>query len=231
MPSRACFATVNQVPIDLPEQVLLMIVSRVRDVRPAAAEADARSLYADVMHGIGSVSRLWRRLTKGMLMGDELAWLRVPGAAAAAECMASFPRALALRIDGGARAGDIGAVLGSRSVMRLEIAHNPLMRDCEGLGRLVGLRALYIAACGQLRDVAALSSLVDLRTLHVLLCKLRAGSLVPSLALMPQLTSLNLSCNSIGDAGAADAAARATPSLALAPYAPLAPALCAESAV
>ena len=92
-PSRACFATVNQVPIDLPEQVLLMIVSRVRDVRPATAEADARSLCADVMHGIGSVSRLWRRLAKGVLMGDELAWLRVPGAAAAAECMACFPRA------------------------------------------------------------------------------------------------------------------------------------------
>jgi hypothetical protein len=44
--SRACFATVTQAPIDLPEQVLIMIVSRVRDVRPATAEADARSLYA-----------------------------------------------------------------------------------------------------------------------------------------------------------------------------------------
>ena len=40
--SRACFATVHQAPIDLPEQVLIMIVSRVRDVRPAA-EADASS--------------------------------------------------------------------------------------------------------------------------------------------------------------------------------------------
>ena len=99
--SRACFATVNQAPIDLPEQVLIMIVSRVRDVRPATAEEDARSLYADVMHVIGSVSRLWRKLAKGVLMGDELAWLRVPGAAAAAECMSCFPRALSLRIVGG----------------------------------------------------------------------------------------------------------------------------------
>ena len=81
--SRACFATANQAPIDLPEQVLIMIVSRVRDVRPATAEAAARSLCADVLRGIGSVSRLWRRLAKGVLMGDELAWLRVPGAAAA----------------------------------------------------------------------------------------------------------------------------------------------------
>ena len=48
-------------PIDLPEQVLIMIASRVRDVSPATAEADARSLCADVMHGIGSVSKLWRR--------------------------------------------------------------------------------------------------------------------------------------------------------------------------
>ncbi len=164
------------------------------------------------------MSRLWRRLAKGVLMGDELAWLRIPGAAAAAECMASFPRALSLRIDGGARAADIGAVLGSRSVMRLEIAHSPLMRGCEGLGQLVGLRALYIAKCGQLRDVAALSSMVDLRTLHVTCCKLympRAGSQAPSLALMAQLASLDLSRNDndIGDAGAASLA----PSLALMP--------------
>jgi hypothetical protein len=147
---------VNQAPIDLPEQLLIVIVSRVRDVRPATAEADARSLCADVMHGIGSVSRLWRRLAKGVLMGDELAWLIVPGAAAAAECMSCFPRALSLRIVGDARAGGIGAVLGSRSVMRLAIANNRMMRDCEGLGQLVGLHALYITQCGRLRDVAAL---------------------------------------------------------------------------
>jgi hypothetical protein len=159
---------VNQAPINLPEQVLIMIVSRVRDVRPATAEEDARSLYADVMHVIGSVSRLWRKLAKGVLMGDELASLRVPGAAAAAECMSSFPRALSLRIVGDARAGDIGAVLGSRSVMRLAIANNRMMRDCEGLGQLVGLRSWYITECGRLRDVAALSALVDLRTLRPL---------------------------------------------------------------
>jgi hypothetical protein len=55
--------------------------------RPAtAAEADARSAYADsdVMHGIGSVtvtvSRLWRCLVRGpgVLMGDERRpWLPV----------------------------------------------------------------------------------------------------------------------------------------------------------
>ena len=213
--SRACFATVNQAPIDLPEQVLIMIVSRVRDVRPATpdllfglpkatAEADARSLCADVMHGIGSVSRLWRKLAKGVLMGDELAWLRVPGAAAAAECMSCFPRALSLRIVDGARAGDIGTVLGSRSVMRLALATNNVMRDCEGLGQLVGLRALYIEECGRLRDAAALSSLVDLRTLQLTSCRgLRAGSLASSLAAMTRLTLLDFSYNTIGAAGAA----------------------------
>ncbi len=172
-------------------------------MRPAAAEADARSLCSDVMHGIGSVSRLWRKLAKGVLMGDELAWLRVPGAAAAAECMSCFPRALSLRIVGDARAGDIGAVLGSRSVMRLALATNSLMRDCEGLGQLVGLRGLYIAECGRLRDVAALSSLVDLRTLNITSCRVRAASLAPSLAVMAQLTSLHLRENAIGAAGAA----------------------------
>jgi Ran GTPase-activating protein (RanGAP) involved in mRNA processing and transport len=162
------------------------------------------------MHGIGSVSRLWRKLAKGVLMGDELAWLKVPGAAAAAECMSSFPRALSLRIVGGARAGDIGSVLGSRSVMRLAIANNHVMRGCEGLDQLVGLRALYITECGRLRDAAALSALVDLRTLHLNSCELRTGSLASSLARMAQLTSLDLSLNDIGDAGAASLA----PSLA-----------------
>ena len=209
--SRACFATVSHAPINLPEQVLVMIVSRVRDVRPATAEADARSLCADVLRGIGSVSRLWRCLAKGVLMGDELAWLRVRGAAAAAECLSCFPRARSLRIDGDASAVDIGAVLGSRSVMRLAIATNRMMRDCEGLGQLVGLRALSFEECGWLCDGAALSSLVDLRTLRVTSCQVRAGSLAPSLAAMAQLTSLNLSYKSIGDAGAASLA----PSLAL----------------
>jgi hypothetical protein len=106
-----------------------VIASRFCDgERPATAEADARSPYADVMHGTGSVSRLWRKLpvAKGVLTGDcaqdELAWLRAPCAAAAAECMSGFPRALSLRIVrvGDARAGDIGSVLGStrRSVTR-----------------------------------------------------------------------------------------------------------------
>jgi hypothetical protein len=42
--SQAWFATVNQAPIDLPEQVLIMIVSRVRDVRREIAlrRRDAR---------------------------------------------------------------------------------------------------------------------------------------------------------------------------------------------
>jgi hypothetical protein len=194
---------VTQAPINLPEQVLIMIVSHVRGVRPATADADARSLCADMMRGIGSVSRLWRRLGKGVLMGDELAWLRVPGAAAAAECVSSFPRALSLRIVGDARAGGIGAVLGSRSVMRLALETNDVMRDCEGLGQLVGLRGLYIAECGRLRDVAALSSLVDLRTLNITSCRVRAASLAPSLAVMAQLTSLHLGEKAIDAAGAA----------------------------
>jgi hypothetical protein len=123
-----------------------------------------------------------------------------------------FPRALSLRIVGGARAGGIGAVLGSRSVMRLAIANNRMMRDCEGLGQLVGLRSWYITYCGRLRDVAALSALVDLRTLQVTSCRqLRAASLAPSLAQMAQLTSLRLWDNAIGAAGAASLA----PSLAL----------------
>jgi hypothetical protein len=70
--------------------------------------------------------------------------------------MSSFPRALSLRIAGDTRAGDIGAVLGSRPVMRLAIANNRMMRGCKGLGQLVGLRALYIEGCGRLRDAAAL---------------------------------------------------------------------------
>jgi hypothetical protein len=99
-------------------------------------------------------------------MGDELAWLRVEGAAEAAECLSSFPHAKSLRIVGDAAAGEIASALGSGSVARLAIAHNSVVRDCEGLGELVGLRALSITEC---RDLA------------------------PNLGRMPQLTSLHLS--------------------------------------
>ncbi len=159
------FATPHHAPIELPEQVLTMIVLRLRDSTSAAADAEARSLYAGLIGGIGSVCRSWRRLVKGVLMGDELAWLRVQGAAQAAECLSSFPHAKSLRIVGDAAAGEIVAVLGSRSVARLAIGNNSVVRHCKGLGQLVGLRALKITEC---------------------------RILAPSLGRMTQLTSLDL---------------------------------------
>ena len=155
----------HHAPIELPEQVLTMIVLLLRDSTSAAADADARSLYAGLMGGIGSVCRSWRRLVKGILMGDKLAWLRVQGAAEAAECLSSFPHAKSLRIVGDAAAGEIVSALGSGSVARLAIAKNSVVRDCERLDQLVGLRALYITKC---------------------------RNLAPSLLRMTQLTSLNL---------------------------------------
>ncbi len=160
------FATSHHAPIALPEHVLTMIVLLLRDSTSAAADAEARSLYSGVIGGIGSVCRSWRRLAKAVLKGDELAWLRVQGAAEAAECLSSFPHAKSLRIVGDAKAGDIVAVLGLRSIARLAIAKNDVVRDCKGLGGLVGLRALYITQC---------------------------RNLAPSLGRMTQLTSLDLS--------------------------------------
>ncbi len=159
------FATPHHAPIELPEHVLTMIVLLLRDSTSAAADAEARSLYSGLIGGIGSVCRSWRRLVKGVLMGDELAWLRVRGAAEAAECLSSFPHAKSLRIVGDAAAGEIVAVLGSRSVARLSIGNNNVVRNCEGLDQLVGLRALYITEC---------------------------RNLAPSLGGMTQLTSLDL---------------------------------------
>jgi hypothetical protein len=197
------FATPHHAPIDLSEDVLTVIVLHLRGSTPATADAEARSLYAGVMGGIGSVCRSWRRLVKGVLMGDETAWLRVSRAAGAAECMACFPRARSLRIVGGARGGDIGAVLGSRSVVRLALCKNDVVRNCEGLGQLVGLRALHITECRKLRDVSALSSLVGLRTLQLRSCAPNTATLAASLAAMPELTSLDLGINDLGAAGAA----------------------------
>ena len=53
-----------------------MYANSVCDMRPAAAaEADARLLYADVIGGIRPVSRLWRKVpvARGVLIGDERA--------------------------------------------------------------------------------------------------------------------------------------------------------------
>jgi hypothetical protein len=158
------FATL---PIELPEQVLTMIVRLLRDSTSAAADAEARSLYAGLMGGIGSVCGSWRRLVKGALMGDELAWLRVQGTAEAAECLSSYPHAKSIRIVGDAAAGEIVSALGSGSVARLAIAHNSLVHDCECLDQLVGLRALKITEC---------------------------RNLAPSLGRMTQMTSLDLQC-------------------------------------
>jgi hypothetical protein len=159
------FATLHHARIELPEQVLTMIVLLLRDSTSAAADAEARSLYFGLIGGIGSVCRSWRRLAKGILMGDERAWLRVQGAAEAAACLSSFPHAKSLRIVGDAAAGEIASALGSGSVARLAIANNSVVRDCEGLGELVGLRALCITKC---------------------------RNLAPSLEGMTQLTSLDL---------------------------------------
>ena len=170
------FATSHHAPVELPEHVLTAIVLLLRDSTSAVADAEARSLYSGVIGGIGSVCRSWRRLAKGVLMGDELAWLRVQGAAEAAECLSSFPHAKSLRIVGDAAAGEIVSALGSGSVARLAIAKNSVMRDCEGLDELVGLRALCITEC---------------------------RNLAPNLGEMPQLTSLDLCSTLRASAGLA----------------------------
>ncbi len=146
--NRPFFATSHLAPIELPEHVLTTIVLLLRD--STSADAEARSLYSGLMGGIGSVCRSWRRLVKGVLMGDELAWLRVQGAAEAAECLSSFPHAKSLRIVGDAAAGEIVSALRSGSVARLAITKNNVVRGCKGLGQLVGLRALYITECRNL---------------------------------------------------------------------------------
>jgi hypothetical protein len=165
------FATLPHAPIELPEELLTMIVLLLRDSTSAAADADARSLYGGLMGGIGSVCRSWRRLVKGVLMGDELAWLRVQGAAEVAEFLSSFPHAKSLHIVGDAAACEIVSALRSGSVARLAITNNSVVRDCEGLGQLVGLRALYITECRNLTPslewVTQLTSLDLNRTLRI----------------------------------------------------------------
>jgi hypothetical protein len=163
------FATPHHAPIELPEHVLTMIVLLLRESTSAAADAEARSLYAGLIGGIGSVCRSWRRLVKGVLMGDELAWLRVQGAAEAAECLSSFPHAKSLRIVGDAAAGEIVSALGSGSVTRLAIANNSVLFGCEGLDQLVGLRALKITDCRNLESLGRMTQLTSLDlygTLH-----------------------------------------------------------------
>ena len=156
------FATSRHAPIELPEHVLTTIVLLLRDSTSAAADAEARSLYFGLIGGIGSVCRSWRRLAKGVLMGDERAWLRVQGAAEAAECLSSFPHAKSLRIVGDAAAGEIVSALGSGSVARLAIATNSVVRNCECLDQLVGLRALKITECRNLESLGGMTELTSL---------------------------------------------------------------------
>ena len=121
--------------IQLPEHVLAMIVSLLLGVKPATAEADAKSLYAGVMGKIGSVCKAWRGPVKRVLMGDDLAWLSVRGTAEAAKCLSSFPHPLSLRIVGDAAAESLAVLLGSTSVARLALKDNGAVRDCRGISQ------------------------------------------------------------------------------------------------
>ena len=203
MGTRCSFAILSD---EMSDKTLNMILLHVCDATPATAVTDAKWRCQGMMSGIGSVSRRWRHLAKVALMGEKRAWLTVQVADVEA-CTTCFPRALSLRIVGDAWAGDIAAMLKSTSLMRLTIRNNTLMRGCEGLGQLVGLRDLYIEECSELHDAAALSSLMNLTTLHVMPCnKLDATLLAPSLARMTGLASLNLPVIDVGAAGAASLA-------------------------
>ena len=120
-------------PIQLPSQVLALIVSRLRDLKSATYDADAEFVYARVMQGIGSVSKDWRRVATEMLMTDELAWL-VQDASAMAACVPAFPHARSLRVTGrikrNGRQEDFVPLLGSKSIVRLELMDNAEMESC-----------------------------------------------------------------------------------------------------
>jgi hypothetical protein len=47
-------------------------------------------------------------------------------------------------------------------VARLAIANNSVVRDCEGLGELVGLRALCITECRNLANLGGMPQLTSL---------------------------------------------------------------------
>jgi hypothetical protein len=121
-------------PIQLPSQVLALIVSRLRDLKSATYDADAEFVYARVMRGIGSVSKDWRRVATEMLMTDELAWL-VQDASAMAACVPAFPHARSLRVTGrikrNGRQEDFVPLLGSKSIVRLELMDNAEMESCD----------------------------------------------------------------------------------------------------
>jgi hypothetical protein len=91
-------------------------------------------LYTGMMGGIGSVYNAWRHLVKRVLMGDELAWLSVSGAATPAECLSFFAHARSLHVVGGAQAGHIGMVMDQKSMARLALENDNMMRDFKGLG-------------------------------------------------------------------------------------------------
>ena len=91
------------------------------------------------------MSKDWRRLATEMMLTDESAWLRVKDASAAA-CVSAFPHARSLRVTGrikrNGRQEDFVPLLGSKSIVRLELMDNAEMESCVRLGKLTRLRAL-----------------------------------------------------------------------------------------
>jgi hypothetical protein len=144
-------------------------------LKSATYDADAEFVYARVMRGIGSVSKDWRRVATEMMMTDELAWLRVQDASAMAACVSAFPHARSLRVTGrikrNGRQEDFVPLLGSKSIVRLELMDNAEMESSVRLGKLARLRALRLGCCRRLTNLQPLSGLVGLQTLVLSMCR------------------------------------------------------------
>ena len=153
--------------LDAPRPVAVLIASYcVAATLPAARTAEPRTVPA--IWTIGSVTKAWRRIVKELLAQDEGAWLTATGSCArvGAACLRAFPLARAIRFRGDVTLCEIGTLLTGRSVQKLDLARNRMLRAFKPLPALIDLRELNLHSTA-LTDAAGLSLLCKLLRLDL----------------------------------------------------------------
>ena len=153
--------------LDAPRPVAVLIASYCVAATPSTART-AESRTVPAIWTIGSVTKAWRRIVKELLAQDEGAWLTATGSCArvGAACLRAFPLARAIRFRGDVTLCEIGTLLTGRSVQKLDLARNRMLRAFKPLPALIDLRELNLHSTA-LADAAGLSLLCKLLRLDL----------------------------------------------------------------
>ena len=209
----------------LPDEIVVLIAVRVLDSAVSRIPMAIGSAE-EAMYGIGSTCRRMRRLVKASLACRPDVWLRVSCCASAAACIAAFPDAPSLAVEGQVPAGALTVALRSRrarvirslcigGVVSSERTARALMRTLASIGvRALDITIAHTSSIGlvstldrltllssDIRTAACIARLTGLRELELSACH-RLGD-IASISALQSLRKLAIShCSRLRDVSA-----------------------------